>query len=264
MRVGAVREGEIIRKLVKPCPSTLPCEEGVDYLAAMLSELMEPAVESIGIGVPSVVDAARGIVYNVANIPSWQEVPLKDMLEQRFGVEVCVNNDANCFALGESSFGEGRPYADLLGITVGTGVGAGVIINGRLYNGRNTGAGEIGSLPYLEADFEHYCSSGYFTRYHGITGKEAADRARAGDAQALKIWHDFGTHMGNLMKAVMFAYDPEAVILGGGIADAYDFFEKSMKNTICSFPYLESIKNMRILVSRNENISLLGASALTT
>lgn len=263
VRIGQVVNGEVIKKISVSGPSNLSCEKGVAYLAALIEDMMEPSVESIGIGVPSVVDAEHGIVYNVANIPSWICVPLKTILEEKFHVPVFVNNDANCFALGEHAFGEGRHYKNMLGITIGTGVGAGIIINGQLYNGENTGAGEIGSFPYLAYDFEHYCSSGFFTRYHNITGQEAALKAEQGDAQALEVWNEFGEHFGNLIKSVMFAYDPQAVVLGGGISAAFPFFEKSMWKTIQSFPYSESVKKMRILVTGNENISLLGASALT-
>lgn len=263
VRIGIIKEGTVIDKIVRPCPSTLSYMEGVAYLVSLIETMISPEVKSIGIGVPSVVDATRGIVYNVVNIPSWKEVPLKDILEEKFHIPVFVNNDANCFALGEYTFGEGKPYKDMLGITIGTGVGAGVIIDGQLFNGKNTGAGEIGSLPYLANDFEHYCSSIFFTRYHKITAKEAGKRAKAGDEKTLGIWNEFGMHFGNLIKAAMFTYDPEAIVLGGGITEAYPFFEKSMKETIQSFPYVESVKNLRILVSVKENISLLGASALT-
>lgn len=124
---------------------------------------MCPEVAGIGVGVPSVVDSEEGIVYNVANIPSWAEVPLKRLLQERFSVPVYINNDSNCFALGVKLFGEGRKYRNLVGMTIGTGVGTGIIINGELYSGQNTGAGEIGSLPYLSHDFEHYCSSGFLS-----------------------------------------------------------------------------------------------------
>lgn len=262
VRVGVVKGGEVTGKLTRPCPSDLSCEDSVQYLIQLIETMMDAGIQGIGIGVPSLVDAARGIVYNVTNIPSWKEVHLKSILEDKFGIPVCVNNDANCFALGEKMFGEGKPYNNMLGITIGTGVGSGVIINGQLYNGRNTGAGEIGELPYLEHNFEYYCGSNFFTCFHGTTGRDAAIRAGQDDPLAVAMWNEFGQHFGNLMKAVLFAYDPEAIVLGGGIADAYHFFEKKMWESIHTFPYTESVNNLRILVTRNENISLLGASAL--
>ena len=262
VRIGLVDNGTVVRKIVEPCPSDLPCEEGVQYIISLIETVMSPSVESIGIGVPSVVDSKRGIVYNVANIPSWIEVPLKDILEEKFHIPAYVNNDCNCFALGEKLFGEGVPFNDMIGVTIGTGVGSGIIIDGQLYNGNNTGAGEIGSLPYLAHDYEHYCSSGFFTRYHHITAQEAHEKAKAGDERALEIWNTFGIHFGNLVKAILFAYDPQAIILGGGIASAFPFFEKTMHETIASFPYGETVNKLKIIISRKENISLLGASAL--
>jgi len=177
IRVARVAGGQIVDRKAAACPAQASEKEVLDALEALVGSLMTDEVEGIGVGVPSVVDAERGIVYNVANIPSWKEVHLKDLWQSRFGVPVAVNNDANCFALGEYSFGKGKGYRNMLGITLGTGVGAGVIIDGKLYNGMDTGAGEIGSIPYLELDYEQYCSSSFFVRCYGTTGKEAALKA---------------------------------------------------------------------------------------
>ena len=106
VRAGLVKDGHIVRLLSEPCKADRPEGEVVDHIASLIGELMRPEVSRIGIGVPSVVDAARGIVYNVVGIPSWREVYLKDLLEKRFSVPVHVNNDCNCFALGVCRFGE--------------------------------------------------------------------------------------------------------------------------------------------------------------
>lgn len=262
IRVARVEDGMIVAKTIAPCPAKEDEQTVLYALENLIGQLMSPEVDGIGIGVPSIVDSKKGIVYNVVNIPAWKKVFLKRILEERFGVPVRVNNDSNCFALGVKKFGEGRSYCDMVGITLGTGVGSGVIVSGALYNGRNTGAGEIGSLPYLEYDFEHYCSSGFFVRYYGLTGKEVGIKAAEGDVQALKIWTEFGTHLGNLMKVVLFAYDPEAIIIGGGIASAFRYYEQAMWKVIHSFSYVETVKNLKIIVSQREDIALLGASAL--
>lgn len=96
VRAGLVKDGHIVRLLSEPCKADRPEGEVVDHIASLIGELMQPEVSRIGIGVPSVVDAARGIVYNVVGIPSWREVYLKDLLEKRFSVPVHVNNDCNC------------------------------------------------------------------------------------------------------------------------------------------------------------------------
>lgn len=133
---------------------------------------------------------------------------------KRFGVPVYVNNDCNCFALGVSRFGEASAYSDVVCVALGTGVGAGIVIGGELYCGHDTGAGEIGSIPYLDRDYEYYCSSRFFVG-RGTTGKEAYERALAGDPAALALWHEFGGHIGRLVMMILYAYDPEAIVFGG-------------------------------------------------
>lgn len=263
MRVALVDNGKVLRKRIIPCPAKMEMDEVMLQLEELIASLAGEKICGIGLGVPSVVDVDRGIVYNVANIPSWKEVHLKQKLEERFSVPVYVNNDSNCFTLGVKLYGEGRGYQNLVGITIGTGIGAGLIIGDRLYGGSNTGAGEIGSLPYKDFDFEHYCSSGFFVRYHGMTGKEAAVLAASDPkGKAEQIWKEFGTHFGHLIKAVLLAYDPEAIILGGGIASAYSLFEPYVWNVLAFFPYPETVKRLKIHVSKVEDVALLGASAL--
>ena len=114
VRAGLVKDGHIVRLLSEPCKADRPEGEVVDHIASLIGELMRPEVSRIGIGVPSVVDAARGIVYNVVGIPSWREVYLKDLLEKRFSVPVHVNNDCNCFALGVCRFGEASAFSDVV------------------------------------------------------------------------------------------------------------------------------------------------------
>lgn len=250
----------VVRKEKAPCPAKGTQEEVIEAIAALIEPLVCKEVTSIGMGVPSVVDTKRGIVYNVANIPSWQEVHLKDIFEERFGIPVHINNDANCFALGESRFGQGRGYKDVVGVTLGTGVGSGIIIGGHLYEGRNAGAGEIGCLSYLDKDYESYCSTPFFIA-HNTTGAELAARAQAGDSDAIALWNEFGHHLGELVKAVLFAYDPEAIIFGGGIAAGHPYFEKAMHKTVQTFPY-ETAKDVKILFSEDGDMGLYGASVL--
>ncbi len=262
VRTGLIEGDRIVDIRKAPCPSQLSCEDSLRFLMDEARELIKGPVDGIGIGVPSVVDAEKGIVYNAVNIPAWKEVHLKEEMETQFGIPVQVNNDANCFALGEYLFGAGKPFRNLIGITLGTGTGAGVILDGKLYNGSNTGAGEIGSLPYLGRDFEYYCSSNYFTTLCHTTGKEAFQRAQAGDPEAQEQWNTFGKHLGELVKAVLFTYDPEAIVWGGGLSEAYPLFEQSMWQTIQNFPYNETVRKLHILVSQTPYVSLLGASAL--
>lgn len=262
MRVGLIDGATLIDSVIEPCPSKGTEEEVLNQLKRQITQLMSSQVKGIGIGVPSVVDSQQGVVYNVANIPSWQEVPLKAILEREFSVPVAVNNDANCFALGVWKYGEGKGTKDMVGLTMGTGIGSGIIINGQLYNGVNTGAGEIGSLPFRDADYEFYCSSRFFCELHGDTGANFGKRAQTGDAEAVAVWNEFGENIGELMKAILFTYAPEAIIIGGGISSAFPLFERAMRASLDSFPYPANVAATRILPSTMPHAAIIGATLL--
>lgn len=262
MRLGLVDKGVLVHKECIDCPAKASEQEVMHCLMNLIERNLAPEVRGIGIGVPSVVDSQRGIVYNVANISSWKRVELKKELEQKFNLPVFVNNDSNCFALGVAKFELKGFQGDMIGLTMGTGIGTGVIIQGKLYSGINTGAGEIGSISYLDSDLEHYCSSDFFVRNYDISGKEAARKAQNGDSAALRIWDDFGRHVGQLMKTILYAYDPQLIVIGGGISSAFPLFEGAMRRSMNDFPYLHTLENIKIFVCENADIALLGASAL--
>ena len=262
IRAAHVAQGICSNKKTMPCPADKPEEVVVNSICGLIDELMNSEIDGIGVGVPSVVDPEEGIVYNAANIASWKEVHLKERLENQFGVPVKVNNDCNCFALGESRYGAAQGLKNVVGITLGTGVGAGLILNGNLYSGVGCGAGEVGSLPYLDSDYEHYCSSLWFRDKFNTTAAELADKATCGDKEALKIWHEFGNNLGELSKAILFAYAPEAIVVGGGIAAAMPLFTEGWKETMATFPYQRIASNCRLLKAIQPDANLLGASLL--
>lgn len=263
IRIGQVENGTILQKCNISCPSQEPEGVVLEEICGLIDTMMNKRVTGIGIGVPSVVDAQKGIVYDVVNIPSWKSVPLKQYLESRFKIPVAVNNDANCFALGEKRFGLGQDYKNMVGITLGTGVGAGIIIDGKLYGGRNTGAGELAATPYRNADYEFYCCGKFFTEKYGITGKEAAFQASQGEPLAQAVWREFGTHLGKLLQLYILAYDPDAIVIGGGIAKAGPYYKEAMMESLYhKFLFPKSLENIYIGFSELADVSLLGASAL--
>ena len=213
-------------------------------------------------GVPSVIDLKKGIIYDVVNIPSWKKVPLRALLERRYGLPVYINNDANCFAVGEKHFGQAKKYDNVVGLIVGTGLGAGVIINGKLYNGANCGAGEFGMISYLDHNHEYYASGQFFKNVHKASGKELFERAKNGDLEALRIFAEFGGHLGEAVKTILYAADPDIIVLGGSVSQAYRFFKQAMWESITTFVYSLVLKNIRIGASRVRNIAILGAAAL--
>ncbi len=237
-------------------------EEILSALINAISEVFDNNVAGIGIGVPSLVDVSKGIVYKVQKIPSWREVHLKDILEGHFGVKVYVNNDANCFAIGEKYFGQAKKLENVVGLILESGVGAGIIFKGHLYSGTNCGAGEIGSLPYKDHDFEYYCSEGYFDEKYGMKFDLLYKRVLKNDKIALAVFEQYGYDLGNLMKTILYTLDPEMIVLGGKISKAYPYFEKMMFNRVNSFLYKHSLKKLKIVQSKESGIAILGAAAL--
>lgn len=262
LRVARVTTEGIERLVAEPCKAQGTEQEVMDQILELIGQLFDEEVDRIGAAVPSVVDFTTGVVYDVVNIPSWKKVPLKDILEDNFHVPAKVDNDVNCFAAAEKTFGSGRPFDDFVGITLGTGVGAGIVADGKVYRGANTGAGEVGCLPYLDSNYEAYTSSQLFKRWH-TTGADESRRADSGDTEALTHWHELGHHLGKLLQALLYVYDPEAIIIGGGIAQSHRHFDTSMRASLTEgFLYPKEAKDVKIIFSTLKDSNLLGASQL--
>lgn len=262
LRVGVVEEGKFLNILHEPIENQFDEQGTIDQVIKLISRAMSPGVATIGVGVPSVVDLKKGIVYDTVNIPSWKEVPLKEILESKFDVPVLINNDANCFVLGEKYFGSGQNVSNLTGLILGTGVGAGLIMNNKLVPGHNCGAGEFGMVSYLGHDYEYYCGGGNFRSLYGRDAAEAFLLASDKQPEALKIWNSYGNHLAELIKLVLYTADPESIVLGGSISKAFPFFKDSMLQSLQTFAFKNSLANLNIHVSELEYAGVLGAAYL--
>lgn len=263
LRAGRVQGDVIVHRCTRAVPVTENEEDVLQEIIGAIENVFDNTVEGIGIGVPSIVDVERGIVYTVVNIPSWKEVHLKEKLEREFRLPVHVNNDANCFALGECHYGKGRGFRHLVGITLGTGLGAGIIIDRRLYNGSNCGAGEIGTIPYKDETVEQYCSGQFFSRVYGLSGEAVFEHASEGDKSALEMYEEFGREMAHAIMIAMYAYDPEMIILGGSVSRAFGFFKPAMMQKLApAFAYPHALERIVIEASELPDVALLGAAAL--
>lgn len=241
MRAGRIAGDRLVAQGNAPTPQdAADCGETLEALIEVIRSVWDEGVVAIGIGVPSVVDREKGIVYNVVNIPHWEEVHLKEILEARFSVPVYVDNDANCFALGERIFGDGKTVDNFVGLTLGTGLGGGIIQNGKLLADANCGSGEFGMIPYQGQILEYFCSGSYFMNVWGVDGKEMYTRAMRKDEQALEAYRQLGVH----------------------VTAAHELFEESMYEDLKDFAYPNSIKNLKIRFSKLENPGLFGAASL--
>ncbi len=263
LRVARVRGQTVTRRFYRTVSNHESESLVLQQVFSLIDDAWDDEVAGIGFGAPSVVDTRRGIVYQTQNIPSWREVHLKDRIESRYGRPCVVNNDANAFVLGERYFGGARDCSDVVGLTLGTGFGIGVVLEGRLCMGANCGVGELCHMPYLKLTLEDYCCQRFFDR---VSPKRdelfLRSRAIRGDEQAQKVFDAFGRHLGHAVLMVLYAYDPELIILGGSLAPAMPCFEKEMRRVLQTFVFARSLERLQIVRSTMADSGPLGAAAL--
>jgi len=260
--LALIEDGKVIKKSRILTDAYGTQDAVLDDLKNEIGKLLDDSVQGIGIGVPGLVDRESGVVFNVMNIPAWKNVPVKSILEQHFGITVEVGNDANSFALGEKHYGKAKPFSNVVCICLGTGVGAGVFVNGNLYTGNQSIAGEFCGIRYLDADFETYCSGKFFNQIYGHDALYFAKMAENGNANAKELFHKFGYNVGQLIQTVLFSYGPQAIILGGSLSKSFSIFKTGMQESLATFPHKNVLNSTMIDVSDNDDIPVLGAATL--
>ncbi len=252
---GVVDEqGQILNRARRPTPSTSPSDVE-DAIAGLVEELRQDHdVEAVGIGAAGFIDADRARVLFAPNL-AWRDEPLRDEVAKRVGLPVVVENDANAAAWAEHRFGAGRGEDDLVCVTVGTGIGGGIILGGALYRGRFGIGAEFGHLQVVPQGrrcgcgqhgcWEQYCSGrallheareiadvqpGYGKRLlelgqgrpEGIEAREVTKAAQEGDPAALDCFAEIGGWLGQGLADLAAVLDPGVFVIGGGVADAGD------------------------------------------
>jgi glucokinase len=215
---------------------------------------------AIGVGTPGPADRAGRIARVAINLDGWRDVPLADWLEAKTGLPTVLANDANCAGLGESWLGAGQSFQNLILLTLGTGVGGAVILNGQLFVGHRGAAGELGLITLNpdgpacnsgnQGSLEQYVSVQAIRRQTGLEPHELAQRAQAGDPSAIAFWQDYGRHLGTGLASLIYVLTPEAVIIGGGVAASASYF----------FPTLKAEIEQRVLPSSREGLEILTAT----
>jgi len=264
VKAGLVSAGVVLGEASERIKTGGSTEEIIGQIFRVLDRLEPSTASGIGVGAPSVIDVANGVVFDTQNIPSWRDVdvPLGARLTERYRVPVYVNNDANCFVLGEKYFGKAVSFSNVVGVTIGTGLGSGLIINDRLYSGTNCGAGEFGMCPFRDRVIEYYASGQFFANIYGVSGEALAERAARGDNEAAAIFAEFGRNLGEAVKTILYAVDPDLIVFGGSVARSYRWFEAGMRETLATFVYPRSLARLRIEVSELPNAAILGAASL--
>lgn len=282
----------------------LDVQEGIEAVISRLFEVTQTVlkqaidihgrVAGIGLSVPGLIDAGRGISVFAPNIPGWRDIPVVEIFEDEFNIPCWVENDARAMAIGEAMFGAGRGYANILCVNVGRGIGAGVIINGEIYRGKQGGAGELGHMtidpdgplclcgnygclevmaagPAIAAAAVRKISAGADTlisrlvdgRIQDISAEVVSRAAIEGDPVARSLIQEAGRYLGIGIANAVNLLSPEIVIIGGGVSRSGDILFEEVRTTVEKRAFTAVVNLPQIVPSvRGEEASSVGAAAI--
>jgi glucokinase len=197
---------------------------------------------AIGVGTPGPADAAGRVAKVAINLVGWQDVPLADWLEAKTGKPTILANDANCAGLGEAWLGAGRNFQHLILLTLGTGVGGAIILDGKLFVGHQGAAAELGLITLNpdgpicnsgnQGSLEQHTSIAAIRRRTGKEPAELGKLAQNGDLEALTFWQEYGKDLGIGLTSLIYVLTPQAVIIGGGVSASFQYFLPAMQAEI--------------------------------
>ena len=261
-------DGKIIYSNSVPTYAQMGYEYTVNNIKQAIKDLMKETnteskdIQGIGFDFPGQVDCKTGVVKNAPNIPGWVNVPIAQMIEDEFHIPTRIDNDVRCAALGELKFGAGRGCENFVCITVGTGIGSGLVINGKVVRGAANAAGEIGHIklqmedgplcgcgdsgcleafasgPSIVAMAQEYLKGGKSAKFRELAGDGeitpyiVAKAAEAGDPVAKRIFEKMGYYIGMGLTSVINLLNPEKIIIGGGVAECGELLLDPIRRTI--------------------------------
>ncbi len=258
IKSAVVRDGAIIHRGEAIDPQAVPSEGLIDALVALIEKmrLEFPDIAGVGIGLPGFVDSVNGVVHHLTNVEGWTDVPLQQILHDRTGLTVTIENDANAMAYGEFKHGAAGGGRHVVCITLGTGVGGALVLDGHLYRGAQLAAGEIGHMsidlngragPYgndggleeyvgnlqiAERAVRLYRAAGQTKSAAECTPADLAAAAGAGDPIAAGLWDTLGTELGAALASVVWILNPDTIVIGGGVAQAGDLLFAPIRREI--------------------------------
>lgn len=299
VKIALVDEGKIIYSNSVPTYAQMGYEYTVNNIKQAIRDLMKETettsadIKGIGFDFPGQVDYKTGVVKLAPNIPGWVNVPIAQMIEEAFHIPTRIDNDVRCAALGEMNFGAGKGCQNFVCITVGTGIGSGLVVNGQLVRGAANAAGEIGHIklqmkdgpicgcgdtgcleafasgPSIVAMAQDYLKSGKSTKFREMAGDGeitpyiVAKAAEAGDPVAKRIFTIIGEYVGMGLVSVINLLNPEKVIIGGGVAEAGDLLLEPIRKTVMERAMVVARESVEIVPAELGNSAgVIGASML--
>jgi glucokinase len=268
-------DGTIIKGVRRATEADRDAAAVMGNLRRAVHEVLDEAGVSVeelaglGVGSPAPLDMKEGVILSPGNLPSLHGFPIVEDLKGEFETRVELNNDANCFGLAEARFGAGAGAEVCCGLTLGTGLGGALVLDGRVYNGLRGAGAEIWCSPHLGDHVEERVSGRAVARNYAKvteeqhTAKEVAEMARDGDEVARRAWEEFGRDLAVPVAWVCNMADPEVVVLGGSLARAWDLFHGPMMEEAQKYINAVTREDVRIEPARlGDDAGVLGAAAL--
>ena len=263
IKLGRFQEdGTSIQSLTIPTPQPATPEAVLEVMVDAITQLNPyGSVRAIGVGTPGPADGAGRIAIVAINLIGWQDIPLADWLEGKTGLPTVIANDANCAGLGEAWLGAGRRFRNLILLTIGTGVGGAIILDGNLFTGHGGRAGELGLISFNphpdspmcnsgnQGSLEQYLSIGAIRRRTNKDPAELGILAKEGNSFALEFWESYGRDLGIGLTSLIYVLTPEAIIIGGGVSASSDYF----------FPSALAEIERRVMPTSRQGLQLLRA-----
>ena len=290
IKFGVVQNGRIIRHgNVVPTRQDGEIEPMIGAIVDEILRLQQayPALQAVGFGVPGIIEPAAGVVVNLTNVKGWHHIPLAALISERVGLVTNLENDAKAMAYAEWKYGAGHNMPNVICVTLGTGIGGGLILNGRLYRGSTKVAGEIGqtSIDYEGKDFV-YGNKGALEAYVGHVhiserakeiyaqaGEELSDAqadppqlgaaAIAGDSLAKQLCDDIGLKLGVGLINAIWLINPDRIVIGCGVASCGDLIFKPVWRTVrsrCERTFWQKLEIVPATLGNDAGI--IGAAAL--
>ncbi len=283
-------EGNLLDKHSEPTHASDGWKKVVERLIRNIERQKESAgkmglsVAAVGVGAPGIIQAATGIVIKSPNFPDWNKLPLRNELERALHLPVTIENDANAAALGEQWRGAGKGIGSMILLTLGTGVGGGIVLNNQIWQGADGMAGELGHMTIIPDGrqcgcgntgcLEMYASArgilqSYWERKshasaaaEGITSEHVYEAARGGDADAVAVMKDMGRMLGIGIANLINIFNPEMIVIGGRVKDAWSLFINATLEEIKRRSFEVPAGRTRIVPSQlGDDAGIVGAAA---
>lgn len=266
--------GELLAELQVSTPQ--PAVPGAVTMALCEAvEQLDPDRQAsvVGVGLPGPMDPAARVARICINLPGWENVPLAEWMESRLDRAVTLANDGNCAVVGEAWLGAARGFTDVVLLTLGTGVGGGVILSNQLFTGHNGAAAEPG-LIVVQPDgpacnsgnhgsLEQYASIAALRRLCDREPRQLSALADAGDSEAIAIWSRYGSRLGVGVASLVYLFTPQLVLLGGGLAGAIHHFLPAVQDEVDARVQAVSREGLKILpCALGNGAGRLGAARL--